>query len=358
MLKSITESTRSPVLDANIEARSLTAFDGGNIVSGQTAEKPADDRFSSGQRTWLQPAEKIMAVVALTAALIDAFLIVYNGSQVDWPGYLSILAMIAAMMTMGLFYRLSGRSDRIAAATICAALFLFYSLCMSMYNYQLLPLWREPIDLQLNAIDQLFGYHWPSVIAWAAQHPIFNEITRFAYMSTIPQFAAIVVILGLTGRIRELHILIVSITITATFTICFWGVFPSFGTTTLYQLPEAIEALASPEADTAYGNQMLAMAIGGPGQISPKEIKGLIAFPSYHIVLAFTAVYAARTVKWIFPLYLVLNILILPSIYMHGGHHMIDLPAGLFVALAGIYIARKAVIKLYRQRNLPEFVSR
>ncbi|MCP4073111.1 MAG: hypothetical protein GY742_15445 [Hyphomicrobiales bacterium] len=309
------------------------------------------------QAHWLLPAEKTMAGVAIGAALIDVVLIYINGSLVDWPGYLAILALISGLLITGFFYRLSGRSGRIGAATICAGLFIFYSLCLSMYNYQLLPLWREPIDPYLNAVDQMFGYHWPSIIEWAGRHPAINNIIRFAYMSTIPQFAAIVVILGLSGRIKELHILIVSITITATFTICFWGLFPSLGAKSLYDLPRAMEMLASPEVSTAYGDHMLAMAKAGPGLISPKEIKGLIAFPSYHIVLALTAVYAARTVKWAFPVYLVLNALILPGIYLHGGHHMIDLPAGMLVAFAGIYIARKMVVKHYKENQLPEFLE-
>ncbi|MCP4181801.1 MAG: hypothetical protein GY761_00550 [Hyphomicrobiales bacterium] len=357
MHRDISEPTSSFIVDTHIEPQSERAFASNNIEFDKSAIRSPGQHGRLTQKTWLQPAERIMAVVALTAAMIDAFLIVFNGSQVDWSGYLSILTLIAAMLAMGLFYRLSGRSDRIAAATICAALFIFYSLCMSMYNYQLLPLWREPIDVYLNAVDQMFGYHWPSIIAWAGQHPVFNEIIRFAYMSTIPQFTVIVVILGLSGRIKELHILIVSVTITATFTICFWGLFPSLGAESLYDLSPAMEMLASPEVSTSYGDHMLAMAIDGPGLISPKEIKGLIAFPSYHIVLAFTAVCAARTVRWIFPVYLALNILILPGIFMHGGHHMIDLPAGMFVAFVGIYLARKVVKKHYKEHNLPEFLS-
>lgn len=298
-----------------------------------------------------------MAVVAVAAGTIDLGLIAYKGSEVDWPAYFTILALVAGLLTMGLFYRLSGRSERIGAATICAGLFIFYSLCLSMFNYQLLPLWREPIDLGLNAIDRMFGYHWPSVIEWASRHPVINEITRFAYLSTIPQFAAIVVILGLSGRARELHVLIASIAITATFTICFWGLFPSMGTTVLFEIPKAIEMLVKPEADTAYGLHMLYMAENGPGLISPKEMKGLVAFPSYHIVLAFTAVYAARTIKWVFPVYVVLNLLIVPGIFIHGGHHLVDLPAGIIVAMTGLYLARKMVFKQYRQDNLPVFLK-
>lgn len=318
------------------------------------------DEFSPSalaKKTWLMPAEKTMAIVAVAAGLIDIILIVYNGSDVDWAGYLTILAVVFGMMTLGFVYRLSGRSGRIGAAAICAGLFIFYSLCMSMFNYQLLPLWREPIDLGLSAIDSMFGYHWPAVIEWSGNHPVFNAIVRFAYMSTIPQFAAIVVILGLTGRIKELHILITAVTITATFTICFWGVFPSLGAKSLYDLPLAMELLASPVVSTVYGDHMLLMAEQGPGIISPKEIKGLVAFPSYHIVLALTAVYAARKVKWVFPVYLVLNALILPGIFMHGGHHMVDLPAGILVAVVGLYLAHKTVSKDYREKDIPEYLE-
>ncbi len=318
--------------------------------------KQVGQKSSSG-KIRLYHAEKSMLSVALAAGLIDIILIVYNQSSVDWVGYLSIIAVTTGLIAMGFFYRISGRSERIGSAAICASLFIFFSLCLSMFNYQLLPLWREPVDWQLNAIDQLFGYHWPTVISWASQNLVFSEITRFAYMSTIPQFAAIVVILGLSGRIKELHILILSITITATFTICFWGLFPAFGPSAMYQLPLAMEQLVRPEADTAYGRQLVEMSKFGPGLISPKDIKGLVAFPSYHIVLACTAVYAARTLKWVLPVYLVLNALIVPGIFIHGGHHLIDLPAGIIVAATGIFLARKAINADYRQNKLPDQVA-
>ena len=310
------------------------------------------------QKNWLYSSEKSMGLVAVCAGAIDIALIIYNRSQVDWAGYFTILALICGLLSLGFFYRLSGRSERIASATICAGMFIFYSLCISMFNYQLLPLWREPIDLTINQIDQMFGYHWPSVIEWAGQHPTFNKIVRIAYISTIPQFAAIVVILGLSGRIKELHVLIASVTITGTFTICFWGLFPSLGAQSLYELPDALEYLVSPVVGSQYGAEMVRMTQEGPGLISPKNIKGLVGFPSYHMVLAMTAVYAARNVKWVFPVYLGLNALILPGIYMHGGHHMIDLPAGMLVAIVGIYLARKAVYHEYARLDLPEFLER
>jgi hypothetical protein len=309
-------------------------------------------------RNWqLMPAEKSMLMVSLVAGTIAVTSFVWEGANVDWLSYGRHLLVVLAMLLTGHFYRASGRSERVGAAATCAGLFVFFTICLSIFNYMLLPLWRAPIDLQLNQIDQIFGYHWPSVIEWAGQHPVINNILRIAYASTLPQFAFLVVILGLSGRINELHVLIASVTITATFTICFWGLFPSFGTTVLYDLPQAMEMLAAPIASTLYGDELLRMATEGPGFITPKDTKGLIAFPSYHIVLAVTAIYASRTLKWVFPVYLVLNTLIMPGIFLHGGHHFVDLPAGLFVAVAGLFLARKIVYQQYDKLKLPEFVE-
>ena len=305
----------------------------------------------------LLPAEKTMVIVSTLAGAIAVMSFLWHGQNVDWAAYGSIMALVAGMVGMGIFYRASGRSERIGAATICAGLFIYFTICLSLFNYHLLPTWRTPIDPQLARIDQFFGYYWPSIIEWAGQNPTINNILRIAYVSTMPQLALLVVILGLSGRIKELHVLILSITITATFTICWWGFFPSFGASSIYQLPAAMEALASPELGTAYGAYLVSLGAQGPQFITPSEIKGLIGFPSYHTVLAVTALYASRTIKWIFPIYLVLNILILPGVFVHGGHHMVDLIGGLVIAIGGLYIARNAVYKQYKKFNLPEVVA-
>ncbi len=305
----------------------------------------------------LLPAEKTMLIVSTFAGLIAVSSFLWQGQKVDWAAYGSILAIIVGLVGMGIFYRASGRSERIGAATICAGLFIYFTVCLSLFNYHLLPVWRAPIDVQLNQIDQFFGYHWPSIIEWAGQHPIINNILRYAYISTMPQLALLVVILGLSGRIKELHVLILTITITATFTICWWGLFPSFGASSIYQISAAIEDLASPELGTAYGHYLVSLGENGPQFITPSEIKGLIGFPSYHTVLAVAALYASRTIKWIFPIYLVLNILILPGVFVHGGHHLVDLFGGLVIAIVGLYIARSSVTSQYEKHKLPEMVA-
>lgn len=289
----------------------------------------------------LQQAEFTMLCVAVFALIINFSLILVKGANVDYAGYLGIALTVCMLSSIGYFYRLSGRSENIASGLLCAAIFIFFSACLSLFNYLLLPLAHGPYDLMLAEWDSLFGYHWPDIMALAAQYPFFTTVLKFAYMSTMLQFAMLIAILGLSGRKQDLHVMITSVTITATLTICFWGLFPTTGTTTIHELPQSLWDQIGPTVDRAYALDLISIVRNGPSVITPTEIRGLIAFPSYHAVLAFTAMYAAWNLRFIGPIFFVVNLLILPSIFVHGGHHFVDLPAGFLMFVLGTVLAKK-----------------
>ena len=291
----------------------------------------------------LWPAEKTMLVVAVFALFVNAVLISVKDANVDFIGYTGIAAVVLGLLAGGMFYRKSERSEEIASAMICAGAFIFFSACISMFNYLLLPLGNGTWDHTLATWDQVFGYHWPDIMALAAEFPTITFILKLAYMSTILQITVLVVVLGLFGRFRDLHILLSIVTITATLSICFWGLFPTLGPTVLYTLPQEVWSIVNPTVNANYGTELIRVAEHGPGVITPSEIRGLIGFPSYHAVLAFAAIYAARNVKYLASAFWALNLLILPSIFVHGGHHFVDLPAGFAVFLIGVWAANRAL---------------
>ncbi len=301
-------------------------------------------------RLHLRPAEFTMLIVAIFALLIDFCLIFYKGANVDYAGYSGIILVVIMLSAIGYFYRLSGRSENIASGLLCASIFVFFSACLALFNYLLLPISFGPFDQLLTKVDSYFGFYWPDVMALATNYPMLTQLMKWAYMSTMIQFALLVAILGLSGRTRDLHIMITSVTITATLTICFWGIFPTTGTTTVYEIPSDIWQAVNPLVDRNYALELITIVKHGPSIISPTEIRGLIAFPSYHAVLAFTAMYAARNLKVLGAIFLLINLLILPSIFVHGGHHFVDLPAGLLMFLLGTYLA----IKTVKIHNIPE----
>lgn len=300
--------------------------------------------------------ERLALTIIFATMAIDLLLIGLKGASIGWIEYLKVMLLCTTLIAGGLVYRKLGRSERIASTLICSALLVLFSLVMALYNYLLLPLTRPPIDQFITSIDAFFGFYWPDVMAWAAQHPVITLILKLSYMSTMAQLSILIALLGLTGRQKQMDVLILTVIISATIAICFWGVFPSLGAKSLYQLSPEIWAAIAPIVDKEYAEELKYITVHGPGVIVPYEMRGLIAFPSYHASLAFVALFASFAVKKVFPIFLVLNILILPATFIHGGHHFLDPFAGFILFFASWCVAKKAIYKNADAENLPQII--
>lgn len=294
-------------------------------------------------KTLLHPAELFILTVTLLVSVIDIALVLARGLSVDIAAYATILGLAGLLIVVGYVYRRLGRSDGIGAATTCAGLFIAFTAAMSLFNYLLLPNGRPTIDQWVNGLDAALGFSWPDAIAFGAAHPLLNEIMRFAYLSTLPQMALLVVVLGLTSRLADLHGLLVTITIAALFTVSFWGLFPTTGPSAIYALPQDLLIKATPIVGSEYGAYLTSVGKTGVQFLSPDDFRGLIAFPSFHTVLACAAVYYARNMRWLFPALVIVNLAVLPAVVVHGGHYLVDIPAGMAVFLLSLLAARAMV---------------
>jgi hypothetical protein len=295
----------------------------------------------------LMPAERFMLAITLGLAVFDLAVVAWRGTAVDWPRYAAITSFSGIVLLIGLFYRLTGRSERLATTLVSTASFVLFTMVASAFTYQLLPVWREPIDPWLANLDGMLGFHWPDALAFAASRPWLAEVTRYAYVSSLPQFAVLVLVLGFSGRTPELGIFMLATVVSCLFTIAVWALFPSFGTTTVFEIDPAVEAQLKPIVGSAYGAELRRLAAEGPLLISSKDALGTIAAPSFHTVMALLAVYSARTVPWLWPGALAINVMVLPAVLFHGGHHLVDVFAGVAVTVLGI-VAAKAMVRPVR----------
>lgn len=276
------------------------------------------------------------AVIAINAGLL-----LFRGGAIDAMAYSALFAVALGVGFLGQFYRQSGRSPAFGDALTCTALLILFSNSSLVFNFLLLPLATSSIDTLLISIDSWVGYSWPDAVAFAANHPWINEITRFAYMSTMPQITVLMVALGLMGRKVWLHRLLLLIVVTTVPLICFWAIFPTHGPSAFYVLDPQVIEKARPIVDHEYGARLLAMMEAGPEKVTPAHIEGLIGFPSYHTTLAFICAFCAFGIRWLFPAFLLLNLLILPGTLFHGGHHLVDLLAGFALFLIGVWAVER-----------------
>lgn len=284
-------------------------------------------------------AERIVLAVTLALAIVGTFVVLYRGYTLDWTAYAGLLGAGLTLISVGYAYRTSGRSQSLGDTLIATGCYVAFSNVASVFNYLLLPIWHAPIDPALAAMDATVGFRWLDVMQAVAGSSLLIEATRYAYMSSLFQFAIIVLVLGLGGRTRELHVFMVATTLATLMTIGFWAVFPSLGTTSIFPLPDELERTIQPLLGNQYGSKMLRLSQVGPSHISPADIQGLISAPSFHAVMALLAVHAVRTLRWALPAFAVLNSLVLIGSVIHGAHHLTDIALGAVVTAAALALA-------------------
>ncbi len=284
----------------------------------------------------------ILRIVGMLVA-INAGLLLFRGGAVDAQAYITLFVVAVAMAAIGQFYRVSGRSLAAGDAFTYTALMILFSNSALVFNYLLLPLSGASIDPFLMQLDAWFGYTWPAAVAFAGDHPWINEITRYAYLSTMPQVTLLIVLLGLMGRKIWLQRLLLMIVTTTIVLICFWAIFPSHGPSAFYALSPEVVEVARPIVGSQYGERLLQMMIAGPKVVTPSDVEGLIAFPSYHTTLAFICAFCAFAIRWLIAPMLLLNMAILPGTLFHGGHHLVDIFAGFALFLFGMWAANRLI---------------
>jgi membrane-associated phospholipid phosphatase len=76
----------------------------------------------------------------------------------------------------------------------------------------------------------------------------------------------------------------------------------------------------------------------GPAVIDPAHVTGVVAFPSYHMIMALLAFWYARRTP-LAPLFVLTGLGMVPATLSHGGHHLVDLIGGTIVFAASALLA-------------------
>lgn len=254
---------------------------------------------------------------------------------VAWGEYFARLGAALGVSALGVAYRAWNRSEGIALALIATGLFIGFTNTIVPLNYLFFPLSSPLIDTHLFRIDALFGYHWPDLVHWLADRPRISLALALVYNSSAFQLFGLIVFLGFTQRHVTLYRYLWTGILTGGFTIAFWCMAPSFGPSAYFDLSHDIQQKASLVVTTAYGQELLKLAKDGSPVMQAAEFVGVVAFPSYHTVMAVLVVWFCRNTVLFLPS-LALNSLMVPAILAHGGHHMVDLAGGVVVFGLGL----------------------
>lgn len=283
--------------------------------------------------------QRILLILALSLMGADLAWAAIAHFHVDTLAYARLALLAAALFAGGLFYARFRPDPALEAMLMGASFLCAFSAAASVLNYFLLTVAGPRIDDYLVVADRLIGFDWYQAMVAMADRPLLNAFFFQVYNFTLPQIALLMITLAWTRQPERVYRFCLAIASGALIAIFFWAALPSLGAKSMYALPASVEGRMTLSVTTQYGRELVALLHNGPGYITPNDLRGLIAFPSYHGVLALITAFYAWHVRWLRWPALAINLAVLISSPIQGGHHAIDLVASIPVAALALAIA-------------------
>jgi hypothetical protein len=280
----------------------------------------------------------LIALVAMLAA-IDCGWALLGHFSLDIAAYLRLALIAGGLMAGAAFYSTLRPEPPLAGMLFGAGFLCAFSAGASVFNYFLLTVVGKPIDPLLVEADRMLGFDWYKVLVGMADHPYLNEVFFRIYNLVLPQMAVLLIALAWSGHVEKLYRYCLAVAVGALIAIFIWAVMPSLGAKSLYTLPPDVMSRLTLSVTCEYGRDLLRLLHDGPGYITPADLRGLIAFPSYHGVLAILLIWYGRVVPWLRWPFLAINVVVLISTPVQGGHHLVDVLASFPVAALAIFLA-------------------
>lgn len=276
--------------------------------------------------------------------LVDVAWLLASGWSVSLRGLAGVaftVAVICAPLAIGRYRR----DPRIHATVCAAALLIVFQAAGATLSYLVVATNAALVDASLAAWDRALGFDWLAMHTWVQGRPWVDVALRAAYHTGLLQLAFVVLFLGLSGRAAQLATFMRLFIVTTLATVVVSGLLPAAG-----------PWKAAPGAfDASVMSHFELLRSGGMRHIPLQfEMQGLISFPSLHAALAVLCVHAMRGTR-LLPMFFALNLAMLVSTPVVGGHYLVDLLAGVALVVALVLLDGRRHASAAGRRLAPPF---
>ena len=248
---------------------------------------------------------------------------------------LGLLYILIAYVAICL-YCWKRRLFRLAPAFEAVGLGVFMTIPSLVASYMAASVNMPLSDHALALADRAMLFDWAAFIAFIDSQPLLSHTLAFSYSTLAAQLLALPVILGLAGRYKRIYVMILAYGVICYLTCIISTWFPAAGTYAFY----GSSSIQVDNINTHYGFAFLAdfnaVRESATFDLTVQNADGIITFPSLHAGGALLCAWAAWDLKPLrYPL-AIWNGLMMVSAVSHGSHYLVDVVAGLLLAVASI----------------------
>ncbi|MGJ4939193.1 phosphatase PAP2 family protein [Bradyrhizobium sp. HKCCYLS1011] len=203
-----------------------------------------------------------------------------------------------------------------------------------------------PQDANLLAIDRTLDFDFRQYLQFANSHEWFIVILAFGYRSIFWQVFLIVIGLPLAGCCRKTAEFILALMLALVLTCCITTIAPAIGVYhALGPLPSDYPNIV-PDCYYDTAREMPLIRNGTLRLLDLGRLVGVITFPSFHAASAILYAWALWPWRWFRPFNITINGTMLTATPIGGGHFLVDMLAGIIVAILAICLTRIAASTL------------
>lgn len=262
---------------------------------------------------------------------IDAIWLLLAGWSVSGHG-VAVIALAVAAFRAPLMISRYRNDTRIRTTAGASALLIVFMAGAATLSYLVVSTNAPLVDAQLAAWDSALGFDWLAMSSWLQTHPPVQTVLHFAYHSGLVQLVLVVLFLGFSSRPERLDEFMRLFIVGTLLTILLSGLLPAAGAWK-YHVPTG-------SFDLSTLSHFELLRDGRMRDIPLREMQGLIAMPSLHTAMAVLFVYAMRCTRLVVPVFVV-NVAMLVSTPVDGGHYVVDVLAGAVLAIGMIVLERR-----------------
>lgn len=283
-------------------------------------------------------------LLAATIALASLFVVPpLSGFSVDFGSFWTIVGPVATVLPFLPFIYLR-RLDAMIPAVETMAVGLVLVLPAVTLTYAAMRLGMPLADETLIGIDKALGFDWPAFLSFVDQSRVASALLLGAYDSIGPQLfilPAMLCIAGLYGRAYQLTLAWLLLCVLATLVGIF---FPAEGAFVGHGIDWTALSNVNAGPGVYFLESFHAVREQAWFSLDRANGSGIVTFPSIHAGSAFLCAWAAWPVRVLRYPFLVLNLMMVVSALVPGGHYLVDLPAGIVVAVVAVHLSTRLAL--------------
>lgn len=216
---------------------------------------------------------------------------------------------------------------------------VFTTVIFAPATYVAASLGRPLQDETLIAFDLAFGLDWRAYLDFVNNQPWLGQALGFGYKMIGWPIFAIPLILGLGGHVLRLNQFALAFALALATTTIISAFVPAVAAFAHLGLTPADYANLRPLADSVHLADLHGLRDGTFRLLDIRQINGIVTFPSFHAASCLLYAWAFWPMRWMRPVAVICNGLMLAATPIDGGHYFVDVFAGLGIAAAAIWTA-------------------